>query len=57
MIIENQEIQQRCEGKLTSSLKNRVTRRTKTKNGLQTICDGFLKQKSEKNTYNLWSGY
>ena len=29
---------QRCKQKLTSSLRNRVTRQTKTKNGLQAIC-------------------
>ena len=32
------EFWQRCEQKLTSSFKNRVTRRTKTKNGLWAIC-------------------
>ena len=32
---------QRCKQKLTSSLKNRVTRRTKTKNGLQEICESL----------------
>ena len=48
---------QRCKQKLTSLLKNRVTRRTKTKNGLWAICDGFLKLKQQKQTHNLWSGY
>ena len=48
---------QRCEQKLASSLLNRVTRRTKTKNGLQAICDGVLKKKNKTITHNLWSGY
>ena len=48
---------QYCEQKLKSLLQNRVTRRTKTKNGLQAICDGFLKPKQQKQTHNHWSGY
>jgi len=32
---------QRCKQKLTSSLRNRVTRRTKTKNGLWAICESL----------------
>ena len=48
---------QRCKQKLTSLLKNRVTRRTKTKNGLWAICNDFLKSKQQKRTHNLWSGY
>ncbi len=47
----------RCNQKLTSLLKDRVTRRTETKNGLWAICDGFLKLKQQKQTHNLWSGY
>ena len=48
---------QRCEQKLTSSLWNRVTHRTETKNGLWAICDGFLKQKEVTDMNDLWSGY
>ena len=51
------ELWQRCKQKLTSSIWNRVTRRTKTKNGLLAICDGFLKLKQQKQTHNIWSGY
>ena len=43
---------QRCEQKLTSSLKNRVTRRTKTKNGLQAICASLWTKNHAK--YSTW---
>ena len=35
---EIKKLLQRCKQKLTSLLRNRVTRWTKTKNGLQAIC-------------------
>ena len=43
---------QRYEQKLTSSLWNRVTRRTKTKNGLQAICANLWTKNRAK--YSTW---